>query len=242
MRILLVEDDRMIGTAVAQALKDACYAVDWVVGGQTAIEAGKAELYDLVLLDLGLPGLDGLEVLRRFRTGRLQLPVIVMTARDVWFGHGRKYPAAGVRITGRRDPSPCGFPEDRLSQGRPDHACIARRRLSPRRTTSCPADRTRAQEASAVLPVGWRQHNRGGLRLLGHRQCRPMSLKSGLSSDAPNPFCSASVSGEGIRCTFATWRPIRLITRQNPARALLFDHGPSERAVGWAMPDTGRIR
>jgi two-component system OmpR family response regulator len=82
MRILLVEDDRMIGTAVAQALKDASYAVDWVTDGQTAIEAGDAELYDLLLLDLGLPGPDGLAVLRRFRTTRQQLPVIIVTARD----------------------------------------------------------------------------------------------------------------------------------------------------------------
>ena len=82
MRILLVEDDRMIGTAVAQALKDASYAVDWVMNGETAIEAGSAERYDLVLLDLGLPGPDGLGVLRRFRAGRQQLPVIIVTARD----------------------------------------------------------------------------------------------------------------------------------------------------------------
>jgi len=82
MRILLVEDDRMIGSGVTQALKDASYAVDWVTDGQTAIEAGETELYDLVLLDLGLPGPDGLDVLRRFRTRQQQLPVIIVTARD----------------------------------------------------------------------------------------------------------------------------------------------------------------
>jgi two-component system, OmpR family, response regulator len=81
MRTLLVEDDRMIGAAVAQALKDASYAVDWVTDGETAIEAVAAELYDLVLLDLGLPGADGLDVLRRFKT-RGRLPVIIVTARD----------------------------------------------------------------------------------------------------------------------------------------------------------------
>lgn len=82
MRILLVEDDRMIGNAVMQALKDACYAVDWVVDGQTAIEATNVEPYDLVLLDLGLPVPDGLDVLRRFRTTHRQLPVMIVTARD----------------------------------------------------------------------------------------------------------------------------------------------------------------
>ena len=64
MRILLVEDDRMIGAAVTQALKDAAYAVDWVMDGQTAIDAAEAEAYDLALLDLSLPAIDGLEVLR----------------------------------------------------------------------------------------------------------------------------------------------------------------------------------
>jgi two-component system OmpR family response regulator len=82
MRVLLVEDDRMVGAAVAQALKDAAYAVDWVTDGRTAIEAAEAETYDVALLDLGLPETDGREVLLRLRgTGR-QLPVIIVTARD----------------------------------------------------------------------------------------------------------------------------------------------------------------
>lgn len=81
MRILLVEDDRMIGAAVMQALKDAAYAVDWVTDGQTAVDAAEAEVYDLALLDLGLPGEDGLDVLRRFRAWRRPLPVIIVTAR-----------------------------------------------------------------------------------------------------------------------------------------------------------------
>lgn len=82
MRILLVEDDHMIGAAVSEALNDAAYAVDWVKNGETAIDAAEAERYDLVLLDLGLPDADGLAVLRRLRAGRRQLPVIVATARD----------------------------------------------------------------------------------------------------------------------------------------------------------------
>jgi two-component system OmpR family response regulator len=82
MRVLLVEDDRMIGAAVAQALKDAAYAVDWVTDSQTAVEAAEGEVYDLVLLDLGLPGEGGLSVLRRFRTWRRQLPVIIVTAHE----------------------------------------------------------------------------------------------------------------------------------------------------------------
>jgi two-component system OmpR family response regulator len=72
----------MIGTAMTQALKDAAYAVDWVADGEIAVEAAGAENYDLALLDLGLPRLDGLEVLRQFRRTHSQLPVIIVTARD----------------------------------------------------------------------------------------------------------------------------------------------------------------
>src|ERR1700704_2252056 len=82
MRVLLVEDDRMVGAAVVQALKDAAYAVDWVTDGQTAIEATKAEAYDVALLDLGLPETDGQQVLREIRRAGGQLPVIIVTARD----------------------------------------------------------------------------------------------------------------------------------------------------------------
>jgi len=65
MRVLLIEDDRMIGAAVEQALKDAAYAVDWVTDGETAIHAAESEAYELALLDLGLPETDGPDVLRR---------------------------------------------------------------------------------------------------------------------------------------------------------------------------------
>ncbi len=59
MRVLLIEDDGMIGRAVQQALKDAAYAVDWVTDGEDAIDAAQAEAYELALLDLGLPKTDG---------------------------------------------------------------------------------------------------------------------------------------------------------------------------------------
>jgi two-component system OmpR family response regulator len=72
----------MIGAAVMQALKDAAYAVDWVMDGQTAIDAAEAEVYDLALLDLSLPAVDGLDVLRRLRKGGRMVPVVVVTARD----------------------------------------------------------------------------------------------------------------------------------------------------------------
>jgi two-component system OmpR family response regulator len=82
MRVLLIEDDRMIGAAVEQALKDAAYAVDWVTDGATAIHAAENEAYELALLDLGLPKIDGRDVLRRLRAPGRRLPIIVVTARD----------------------------------------------------------------------------------------------------------------------------------------------------------------
>lgn len=82
MRVLLIEDDRMIGTAVQQALRDAAYAVDWVSDSEAAVNAADSETYELVLLDLGLPKADGRDVLRRLRRLGRKLPVIIVTARD----------------------------------------------------------------------------------------------------------------------------------------------------------------
>jgi two-component system OmpR family response regulator len=82
MRVLLIEDDKMVGAAIEQALRDAAYAVDWVTDGETAIHAAENEAYEVALLDLGLPMADGREVLRRFRCRGCKLPVIIVTARD----------------------------------------------------------------------------------------------------------------------------------------------------------------
>ena len=82
MRTLLVEDDPMIGEVIRDALKDASYAVDWVTNGQTALATLDSQHYDLVLLDLGLPGKDGQEVLTRIRTSNNAVPLVIITARD----------------------------------------------------------------------------------------------------------------------------------------------------------------
>lgn len=82
MRILLVEDDPMIGEALEGALKDASYATDWVKNGLLALAAVQAQHYDLVLLDLGLPGKDGLEVLDSIRGANNPVPLLIITARD----------------------------------------------------------------------------------------------------------------------------------------------------------------
>lgn len=72
----------MIGAAVEQALKDAAYAVDWVRDGETALLAAKSEIYEVMLLDLGLPNKDGRDVLRQLRANGCKCPVIIVTARD----------------------------------------------------------------------------------------------------------------------------------------------------------------
>ena len=82
MRLLLVEDDAMIGEAVLRVLRTEHYAVDWVRDGSMADQALRSEAYDLVLLDLGLPKRDGLEVLRALRARHSAVPVLIATARD----------------------------------------------------------------------------------------------------------------------------------------------------------------
>jgi two-component system OmpR family response regulator len=82
MRVLLVEDDAMIGEAIQGALKDASYAADWVKNGQTALTTLDCQHYDLVLLDLGLPGKDGVEVLTNIRAKDNPVPLLIITARD----------------------------------------------------------------------------------------------------------------------------------------------------------------
>ncbi|MEN2675626.1 MULTISPECIES: response regulator [Herbaspirillum] len=82
MRVLLVEDDAMIGEAIQAALKDASYAVDWIKDGQIAITTITGQHYDIALLDLGLPGKDGLDVLRSIRAKDIPIPLLIITARD----------------------------------------------------------------------------------------------------------------------------------------------------------------
>jgi two-component system OmpR family response regulator len=82
MRLLLVEDDTMIGETVLDLLRAEHFAVDWVKDGEMADTALRTQGYDLVLLDLGLPRKDGLEVLRSLRSRKDRTPVLVATARD----------------------------------------------------------------------------------------------------------------------------------------------------------------
>ncbi|MEO6917862.1 MAG: response regulator transcription factor [Collimonas sp.] len=82
MRLLLVEDDLMVGEAVRKGLRQDGFAVDWVQDGVAALSALAQEDYQLLLLDLGLPKKNGLEVLKSLRAGGNQIPVLILTARD----------------------------------------------------------------------------------------------------------------------------------------------------------------
>jgi DNA-binding response OmpR family regulator len=82
MRLLLVEDDPMVGESIRDGLGQEGYTVDWVRDGKGAETALGAEPYAAVLLDLGLPRMDGLDVLRAARAKRNDVPILVITARD----------------------------------------------------------------------------------------------------------------------------------------------------------------
>lgn len=80
MRLLVVEDDAMLAGGLARALRRAGYAVDLTASGEEAISASRAQAYDLILLDINLPDINGISVLRTLRAGRDETPVIILTA------------------------------------------------------------------------------------------------------------------------------------------------------------------
>jgi two-component system OmpR family response regulator len=82
VRILVVEDDPVLAAALSRALNQSAYAVDVVDNGDDANRALGEDLYDLVVLDIALPRLDGFAVLRRLRDRRSRVPVLVLSARD----------------------------------------------------------------------------------------------------------------------------------------------------------------
>lgn len=84
MRVLLVEDDRQISHALGEAMRAAGWAVDHARDGEDAWFRGDTETYSAVVLDLGLPGLDGLTVLRRWRKSGRTMPVLILSARGTW--------------------------------------------------------------------------------------------------------------------------------------------------------------
>ncbi len=84
MRVLLVEDDATLADGIARALRAENFAVDVATNGEDGGHLGATELYDVAILDLGLPKRDGLSVLRDWRAAARDLPVLILTARDGW--------------------------------------------------------------------------------------------------------------------------------------------------------------
>ena len=84
MRILVVEDERKVAADLAKALAGAGHVIEEARDGEQAWFLGDTEDYDLVILDLGLPKLDGVQILKRWRANRRGMPVLVLTARDSW--------------------------------------------------------------------------------------------------------------------------------------------------------------
>jgi two-component system OmpR family response regulator len=84
MRILIAEDESRLSKQLATAIGDAGYAVDTAADGERAEFLGQTEQYDAIVLDLGLPKVDGLTVLRRWRASGVSAPVLILTARDSW--------------------------------------------------------------------------------------------------------------------------------------------------------------
>ena len=82
MRILLVEDDPELGDGLTIGLRQSGFAVDWLRDGNSADQALQSENFDLVVLDLGLPRLSGMEVLQRARSRGQRVPILILTARD----------------------------------------------------------------------------------------------------------------------------------------------------------------
>ncbi|MDY6978886.1 MAG: response regulator transcription factor [Pseudomonadota bacterium] len=90
MRLLLIEDDEMLGKAVRAGLKQDGYTVDWLTEGEAGLQALASDEFDVVVLDIGLPGMSGIEVLQHLRRQKKTLPVMILTAYD----------AVSDRITG----------------------------------------------------------------------------------------------------------------------------------------------
>lgn len=84
MRILVAEDDPTLGPQIRSALSRDGYAADLSATGEEVHHLGASEPYDLVVLDIGLPGMDGLSILQKWRQNALQTPVLILTARDGW--------------------------------------------------------------------------------------------------------------------------------------------------------------
>ena len=97
MRLMILEDDAQLGEALALGLRQLGHTVDWFCDGTQADAAVEGAPYDAMVLDLGLPGTDGMVWLRRWRARGLALPVLILTARDL-------VDQRVAQVAGRQDP------------------------------------------------------------------------------------------------------------------------------------------
>ena len=93
MRLLLVEDDEQLGAGIRKALMRDGHHVDWLTDGLQALAAIRTETFEIIILDLQLPGKDGIEVLTTIRRDAINTPVLIMTARDTLADTSRKLAA-----------------------------------------------------------------------------------------------------------------------------------------------------
>ena len=84
MKILVVEDDQQVARQIETSLKNAGYVVEVVHDGEEGLYLGSQESFDAVILDLGLPKIDGIKVLQQWRNENRDMPVLILTARDTW--------------------------------------------------------------------------------------------------------------------------------------------------------------
>ena len=108
MRILIVEDDPMLGEGLQVGLRQAGFHPEWVRDGEAAWQTLAHESFNAVVLDLGLPRMDGIEVLRRVRASEQKMPVLVLTARDAGPVHAARRPASRVVDAGQLTCLPSG--------------------------------------------------------------------------------------------------------------------------------------
>ena len=175
MRILVVEDDAKIASFVVSGLKQAGYAVDHAPDGETGLALAESTGYDAAVLDVMLPGLDGLSLVRRLRASRSQVPVLFLSARS----------AVGDRVKGLESGA-----DDYLTKPFAFSELLARIQALVRRATNAP-DSTRLSAGDVTLDLVTRQVVRAGTAV--ELQPREFSLLAFLLRHAGHPVSKTKI-------------------------------------------------
>jgi DNA-binding response OmpR family regulator len=218
MRLLLVEDDRELAARLIRRLGDEGYLVEQVGDGERALRMGEDNDYALVILDIGLPGLDGMEVLRRWRARGRSMPVLILTARDGW----------RQRVEGLRAGA-----DDYLGKPFEPEELLARIDAIVRRSHGQPADRLVVagleldrERHCAVLPDGREEPLTGTeFRLL-----QALMLRAGRVVSREQLAMAAFEDGDQIGNGLEVY--IRRLRRKLGAERIV-----TRRGLGYLMPD-----